>query len=224
MDRLDPAGRRPDSFAGSTGRAPFGPDHRRARSATAASGPLAGGNRDPVRGGGRDGTGTVAAAVVLVAAGAIWMGCAPSPAGEGIEDAAVGEDRGAEAVMLAVDHETRWRELRIEGATDLPDGAVVSYQITHGLANELPRGDWPAQNLITDGAAVVQGGVYWARLNTTYWPPGRVDVLVQFPVAPQPEPVRLRYGPFGEHLTGDNVSSLGGSRVVTAKHAFDWTR
>ena len=185
---------------------------------------MAGGNRDSIRGRGRDGTGTVAAAVFLVAAGAIWMGCAPSPAGEGIEDAAVGEDRGAEAVMLAVDHETRWRELRIEGATDLPDGAVVSYQITHGLANELPRGDWPAQNLIIDGAAVVQGGVYWARLNTTYWPPGRVDVLVQFPVAPQPEPVRLRYGPFGERLTGDNVSSLGGSRVVTAEHAFDWTR
>ena len=152
------------------------------------------------------------------------MGCAPAPAGEGGGDAAGGGDPGTETVVLAVDHETRWRELRIKGATDLPDGAVVTYQVTHALASELPRGEWPAQNLITDGAAVVQDGVYWTRLNTTYWQPGRVDVLVQFPVAPQPDPVRLRYGQFGEHLTGDNVSSLGGSRVVAAEHAFDWTR
>ena len=152
------------------------------------------------------------------------MGCAPAPAGEGAGDAAGGGDPGTETVVLAVDHETRWRELRIEGATDLPDGAVVTYQVTHALANELPRGEWPAQNLITDGAAVVQDGVYWTRINTTYWQPGRVDVLVQFPVAPQPDPVRLRYGQFGEHLTGDNVNSLGGSRVVAAEHAFDWTR
>ena len=66
--------------------------------------------------------------------------------------------------------------------------------------------------------------MYWTRLNTTYWPPGRVGVIVQFPVAPQPDAVRLRYGDFGENLTGDNVSALGGSRVVTAEHAFDWTR
>ena len=209
-----------DRSAGSTGRAPFGPDRRSAGSAAAAGGPRAGGDRNSRRGG----AGTAAAAIVLLAAGAIGTGCAPAPAGDGVDDAAGGEDRGAEAVMLAVDHRTRWRELRIEGATDLPDGAVVTYQITHGAANELPRGEWPAQNLMTDGAAVVRDGVYWARINTTDWPPGRVDVLVQFPVAPQPEPVRIRYGPFGEHLTGGNVSSLGGSRVVTAEHAFDWTR
>ena len=185
---------------------------------------MAGGNRNSNRGGRRGATGTAGAAIGLLAAGAVWMGCAPSPAGEGLEGPAGAKDSGTETVMLAVEHETRWRELRIDGATDLPDGAVVTYQIAHALAGELPRGEWPAQNLISDGAAVVQAGVYWARFNTTYWPPGRVDVLVQFPVAPQPEPVRLRYGQFGEHLTGDNVSSLGGSKVVTAEHAFDWTR
>ena len=159
----------------------------------------------------------------LLAAGGLWAGCTRAPAGESI-DAELDGDSGAETVMLAVDHQTRWRDLRIEGRTDLPDGAVVTYQVTHGLANELPRGEWPAQNLISDGTAVVQDGVYWTRLNTTYWLPGRVEVLVRFPVAPQPDPVRLRYGQFGEHLTGDNVSDLGGSRVVTAEHAFDWTR
>ena len=150
----------------------------------------------------------------------LWTACAPAPAGE----SAAGPAGGAETVMLEVGHETRWRELRIEGATDLPDGAVVTWQTTHALANELPRSEWPARNLIADGAAVVQDGVYWTRLNTTYWPPGRVDVRVQFPVAPQPDAVRLRYGPFGERLTGDNVTPLGGARVVIAEHAFDWTR
>ena len=56
-----------------------------------------------------------------------------------------------ETVVLTVEHRSRWRELRIEGTTDLPDGAVVSYHVAHALADELPRNEWPAQNLIVDG-------------------------------------------------------------------------
>lgn len=180
-------------------------------------------NRDDRRTG-RRGARTARTVIGLLAAGAAWTGCVPAPAGEGAENTVGSGNGGTETVRLEVGHETRWRELRIEGATDLPDGAVVTYQVTHALANELPRSDWPAPNLVTDGTAVVQDGVYWARLNTTYWSPGRVDVLAQFPAAPQPEPVRQRYGPFGEHLAGDNVESFGDARVVTARHAFDWAR
>lgn len=160
----------------------------------------------------------------LLAAAALCTTCAPARGGEDAGDAAGTGNAGTETVALAVDHRTRWRQLWIEGETDLPDGAVVTWQVTHALGNELPRSEWPAQNLIADGTAVVRDGVYWTRLNTTYWAPGRVDVRVQFPVALQPEPVRLRYGEFGEQLTGGNVTSLGGSRVVIAEHAFDWTR
>ena len=135
-----------------------------------------------------------------------------------------GESPGGEAVTLAVDHRSRWRELRIEGETDLPDGAVVSYRVTHARAEELPPSEWPAKNLIADGTAVVQEQQYWARLNTTYWPAGDVRVQVRFPVAPQPTTVSGRYGAFGEHLTGDNVTSLGASKVVTAEHTLEWTR
>ncbi|MCH7750381.1 MAG: hypothetical protein IH939_20060 [Acidobacteria bacterium] len=131
---------------------------------------------------------------------------------------------GEETVVLTVDHRSRWRELRIEGTTDLPNGAVVSYHITHALAEELPPSEWPAQNLIADGTAVVQESRYWARLNTTYWPAGAVRVRVQFPVAPQPTAVGERYGEFGEHLTGDNVTIVGASKVVTAEHTLAWTR
>ena len=86
----------------------------------------------------------------LLAAGALWAGCTPAPAGEGVADAP-GAGSGTETVVLAVGHQTRWRQLRIEGETDLPDGAVVTWQVTHALANELPRGEWPAQNLLADG-------------------------------------------------------------------------
>jgi len=134
------------------------------------------------------------------------------------------EPSGAESVMLSITHESRWRELRVEGATDLPDGAVLSYRVTHALANELPPSEWPAQNLIADGTAAVQEGKYGARLNTTYWPKGSVQVEVQFPIAPQPPTIRTRYGNFGEELTGNNVTVLGSSKVVTAEHTFNWTR
>ena len=147
-------------------------------------------------------------------------GCAQSVPDD--TDASVPE--GDQIVAMAVDHRARWRELRIEGTTDLSDGAVVSYRVTHALATGLPPSEWPAQNLIADGTAVVQEGQYWARLNTTYWPPGTVHVEVQFPVAPQPDGVRTRYGDFGEHLTGDNVTSLGASKVVTVEHTLEWTR
>ena len=138
-------------------------------------------------------------------------GCAPATGG----DVGPGSgSSGGETVVLSVDHRSRWRELRIEGTTDLPDGAVVSYHVTHALAEELPPSEWPAQNLIADGTAVVQESQYWTRLNTTYWPAG----------APQPTTVRGRYGEFGEHLTGDNVTILGASKVVTAEHTLEWTR
>ncbi|HIN10766.1 MAG: hypothetical protein MK365_00890 [Vicinamibacterales bacterium] len=148
-------------------------------------------------------------------------GCTPATGG----DVGPGSgSSGGETVVLSVDHRSRWRELRIEGTTDLPDGAVVSYHVTHALAEELPPSEWPAQNLIADGTAVVQESQYWTRLNTTYWPAGAVRVQVQFPIAPQPATVRGRYGEFGEHLTGDNVTILGASKVVTAEHTLEWTR
>ena len=70
----------------------------------------------------------------------------------------------------------------------------------------------------------VQGGREGASLNTRYWPKGGVKVEVQFPMAPRPLAIRARYGDFGEELTGNNVAVLGASKVVTAEHAFDWTR
>jgi len=156
--------------------------------------------------------------LLLIVLGTAALGTGCGPAGAPL----VGG--GSETVALTVEPVARWRELRLEGTTDLPDGAVVTYHVTHAVATELPPDEWPAGNLMTDGTAVVQEGRFWAALNTTYWPAGAVQVRVQFPVAPQPETVRTRYGDFGEQLTGDNVVALGGSNVVTAEQTIEWTR
>ena len=160
-------------------------------------------------------------AKVIVVLGLCAGGCSPA---ENSRSSSTDLPTGNETVVLEVEHRTRWRELRLEGTTNLPDGAVVTYILTHALANELPPGEWPAQNLIANGTAAVETGKYWAQFNTTYWPPGKVDIQVQFPVAPQPDTVRERYGEFGEQLLGSNVISLGASNVVSTEHSFDWTR
>lgn len=157
-------------------------------------------------------------ATTLLSLGFLAAACAP-PGGT-----APGAAGAGETVALTVEPVKDWRDLRLEGSTDLPDGAVLSYSVIHALASELPPSEWPAKNLMSDGTAVVQDGRYRAELNATYWPAGAVRVRVQFPVAPQPAAIGTRYGEFGERLTGDNVTSLGGSQVVTVEQALDWTR
>ena len=74
-------------------------------------------------------------------------------AGPGTDGAVPPEPGGTETVALTVAPTLSWRELRIDGTTDLPDGAVLSYRVTHAAANELPPSEWPATN--ASGAAVV---------------------------------------------------------------------
>lgn len=131
-------------------------------------------------------------------------------------------NRAGETVALSVDYRTEWRALWIEGSTDLPDGALVAYRVTHELTATAPVDEWPARNLIDAGKAAVQGGRYWTRLNTSYWPPGEVRILIQFPVPPQPDFVVERYGEFGETLSGDNVTTLGGMRMIEIEETFQF--
>ena len=128
---------------------------------------------------------------------------------------------GTETVTLTVDHRSEWRVLWIEGKTDLPNGAEVSYRVTHNVARSAPAEEWPAKNLIESGRSSVQDGQYWSRINTLHWPAGKVEIVVQFPLPPQPSEVSSRYGEFGEHLTGDNVSDVGGIKTVEVVHVFE---
>ena len=131
---------------------------------------------------------------------------------------------GTQPVALTVDHRSEWRVLWIEGETDLPDGALVNYRVTHSVARSAPSEDWPAPNLIDSGRASVQEGQFWSQINTLNWPAGEVEIVVQFPLPPQPSEVAARYGEFGEQLTGENVSDLGGMKAVEVTHVFEHRR
>ncbi len=150
-------------------------------------------------------------------------GIACGPTGESGEPAgAAGTD--AEAVQLSVGHRSEWRELWVEGATDLPDGAHVNYRVTHEIAETAPADEWPVANLMETGRAAVLDGQFWTRINTYRWPAGQVRILVQFPLPPQPPEVDARFGAFGERLSGDNVTDLGGMKAVEVEHVFDHRR
>ena len=161
-------------------------------------------------------------AVASVMAG-LGIACGPSGGSDGAPDAARA-GAGTETVRLEVTHRSEWRQLWLEGVTDLPDGAHVDYQVVHELGERAPAAEWPAGNLISSGRAAVRDGQYWTRINTFNWPPGAVRVVVQFPLPPQPPEVEARYGEFGEHLTGDNVIELAGTKAVEVEHAFDHRR
>ncbi len=139
-------------------------------------------------------------------------------------DTDAAQDLGTEPVALSVSHRSEWRVLWIEGSTDLPDGSFVNYRVTHSLALSAPAEDWPAANLIDSGRATVQDGQYWTRVNTLNWPTGEVEVRVQFPLPPQPPEILERFGEFGEHLVGDNVTDLGGIKAVEVTHLFEHAR
>ena len=128
---------------------------------------------------------------------------------------------GTETVELTVGHRSEWRVLWVEGETDLPDGSYVNYRVTHDLARTSSPDAWPATNLVESGRSTIRDGTYWARVNTLNWPAGTVRVLVQFPFPPQPPEVVARYGEFGEHLTGDNVTERQGIRAIEVEHTFE---
>ena len=149
---------------------------------------------------------------------ALLAGCAPVSDSGATLDSFIPE--GTETVALTVWHRSEWRVLWVEGETDLPDGAYVNYRVTHELTRTAPVEEWPARNLIESGRAAVQNGEYWARVNTVNWPTGSVSVLIQFPLPPQPPGIVERYGAFGEHLTGENVTALNGMKAVQVDHTF----
>ena len=148
----------------------------------------------------------------------VLIGCTPPETG------GAAPPIGTETVFLTVNHRSEWRVLWIEGETDLPDGAEVSYRVTHSVARTAPSEDWPAPNLIESGRSSVQEGHYWSRINTFNWPTGEVEVIVQFPAPEQPSDVARRFGEFGEHLTGENVTDLGGIKAVEVTHVFEHQR
>jgi hypothetical protein len=100
------------------------------------------------------------------------------------------------------------RTVYIEGTTDLPDSAVIEWELRHELLNK--RRDIPIARMATEGHAVVRDHRYVVAVDVSAWPSGQVEVWVAFqPLSygtRQPACVNRLFGINGQWIEGANVS------------------
>jgi hypothetical protein len=98
--------------------------------------------------------------------------------------------------------------LVIEGTTDLPDSAIIEWELRH--ESLFKRHDIPISRMVTEGHTVVHGHRYYVTIDLSNWPAGQVEVWVAFqPLSygtRQPAFVTRLYGLNGEWIEGANVS------------------
>jgi hypothetical protein len=122
------------------------------------------------------------------------------------------------SVALTITPYVSGRTMIIDGTTDLPDGAVISYDLLHELRyRQLYPGETdrppsfeagqPPTPQIISGSIKVAAGRFQGTVNVTDWPAGTVHVIARFDPDPdQPAAVRARFGDNNEHLGGPNVT------------------
>jgi len=115
--------------------------------------------------------------------------------------------------------------LRVQGTTDLPDGALLTYEVRHEqLAHDT---ETPIDMLYTEGTFEVEDGRFGGPIDLSLFDAGPVDVMVAFQMdlpgdQVQPRAIRSRFGEHGELLAGSNVSTNdGGERRVAVVQAVD---
>ena len=117
---------------------------------------------------------------------------------------------GAERLRRALTSSSRvvGRTLVIEGTTDLPDSAVIEWELRH--ESLFKRRDIPISRMASEGHTVVRGRRYTIAVDLSAWPAGQVEVWVAFqPLSygtRQPAFVNQMYGLSGERIEGENVS------------------
>lgn len=119
-------------------------------------------------------------------------------------------EQAGERVDLTLDADISADQLSIRGATDLPDGTLLSY--------EAQQVDDPQLRWHAEGHAEVRGGRFEETVSVADWEFGDVEVYVSFPSSlggvQQPAGVVERFGERGERLTGTNVTAYDdGNRV-----------
>jgi hypothetical protein len=114
----------------------------------------------------------------------------------------------ARHVTLTTSARVVGRTLYIQGTTDLPDSAVIEWELRHESMNT--RRDIPLSRMATEGHTVVRNRHYSISVDLSAWPSGQVEVWVAFqPLSygtRQPACVNQLYGRNGERIEGDNVS------------------
>jgi hypothetical protein len=120
-------------------------------------------------------------------------------------------------VSLTLSPTLRGDTIFITGSTDLPDGALIAYEIRHEGAAR--RTNVPIEKLFQEGNATVTNGAYAAAVSLNGWPLGRIEVWAAFQTvvgtdARQPAEVISRFGELGEKLQGNNVTKAGSMKRV----------
>ena len=97
------------------------------------------------------------------------------------------------------------RALLVKGTANLPDGAVLDYQVwDEGRAGHA-----------VNGVATVQDGEFNFWTDLSGWPAGEASVNIRFAVGwdtTQPQNVVDTYGGSGERMTGEQVWSDSGDK------------
>src|SRR5215831_2999763 len=70
------------------------------------------------------------------------------------------------------------RTIVIEGTTDLPDQAVIEWELRHELL--FKRRDIPISRMATEGHTTVHDRRYTVAVDLSAWPDGQVEVWVAF--------------------------------------------
>ena len=100
------------------------------------------------------------------------------------------------------------RTVYIEGTTDLPDSAIIEWELRHEQL--FKRHDIPISRMATEGHAVVRGHRYIVAVDLSAWPSGQVEGWVAFqPLSygtRQPAFVNRLFGTDGQWIEGANVS------------------
>ena len=114
----------------------------------------------------------------------------------------------ARTVELTLSPRLDGRTIVIEGTTDLPDNAVIEWELRHEQLFQ--RHDVPISLMANEGHALVHGRHYRAVIDLSRWPSGSVEVWVAFQPRSygtrQPAHISYLYGASGEWMEGENVT------------------
>ena len=82
---------------------------------------------------------------------------------------------GGQTVDLSMDARVDDGTIVVDGTTDLPDGALIAYEVTHQDFGTSDNMDDPVWGLFADGTTPVADGAYSVVIPVADWPPAVPD-------------------------------------------------
>jgi hypothetical protein len=132
-------------------------------------------------------------------------------------------------IFLTMNTDIENQVLKMSGSTNLPDGAILVYEIKHNDVNDPNFLTKQAKKLsegmhdellaesdkrFTEGHIEVRDGLWDVNVDVSNWIRGTVEVWVAFQTiigtkTKQPDEIIEVYGQWGENLTGSQVTQSG---------------